>query len=125
MKAELQNYINLVNQEWENDELFELAILGSNRHGIDNLVIWIGTSKTPPDLRIIISNIPNRIDMYNSFVIMMPSLDYDLEQVAEWITSDIFNKIKQWIVLNQELLYDYETWMSCDTGYLLDRISAV
>jgi hypothetical protein len=65
------------------------------------------------------------MDMSNSFVIMMPSLDYDPTQVAGWITPKIMKKILQWITLNQKLLYDYELGEITDTDDFLNSISRV
>ena len=122
---ELRKYINMVNEEWQQDQLFEMANVFAKRHGIENVVIWVGRAPKQHGLRVKVSNIPNKMDMNNSFVIQMPSLDYDPSQVANWIDSIKMNKILEWIRLNQKLLYDYETGKMDDTEEFLSSISKV
>lgn len=122
---ELQKYIDMVDREWTSDQLFEMARVGSKHHGIENVVIWVGSANQQHGLRIKVSNIPNKMRMEDSFVIMMPSLDYDPSQVADWITPKMMKQILQWITLNQKLLYDYETGEIEDTEYFLNNLSKV
>ena len=121
---ELRKYIDMVNSEWDNDQLFEMANITAKRHGIENVVIWVGVTPKQHGLRVKVSNVPGKMDMNDSFVIMMPSLDYDPSQVANWISPKM-KQILQWIVLNQKLLYDYETGLITDTDDFLNNISKV
>lgn len=125
MNEELRKYIDMVDQEWADDQLFEMARVGPKHHGIENVVIWVGSANTQHGLRVKVSNIPNKMRMEDSFVIQMPSLDYDPDQVAEWINPKMMKQILQWIILNQKLLYDYETGEIEDTEYFLNNISKV
>lgn len=122
---ELRKYIEMVNTEWTNDQLFEMARVGSKHHGIENIVIWVGSASKQHGLRVKVSNVPNKMRMEDSFVIQMPNLDYDPGQVADWITPKMMKQILQWIVLNQKLLYDYENGEIEDTEYFLNSISKV
>jgi len=122
---EIQTYTTMVDDEYARDELFEMANVAQRRHGIENVVIWVGAAPKQHGLRVKISNVPGKMDMSNSFVIMMPSLDYDPTQVASWITPKIMKKILQWITLNQKLLYDYELGEITDTDDFLNSISRV
>ena len=122
---QLRKYIDLVDQEWEECQLFEMANVTSRRHGIENVVIWVGMAPKQHGLRVKVSNIPNKMDMSDSFVIMMPSLDYDPTKVAAWINPKIMKKILEWIVLNQKVLYDYETGDLTDTDDFLNSLSKV
>jgi hypothetical protein len=125
ISEELRKYIDMVNEEWNNDQLHEMARVGPNRHGIENVVIWVGEAPKQHGLRVKVSNIPNKMRMDDSFVIQMPSLDYDPNQVAEWITPKIMKKILEWIKLNQQLLVDYENGNIWDTDDFLNSISRV
>ena len=125
MTSIIKTFINIVDQEWDNDQLYEMANVTSRRHGIDNVVIWVGATNKQHGLRIKVSNIPNKMDMNDNFTIMMPSLDYDHKQVASWITSKIMDKIINWIKLNQRLLYDYELGLITDTDDFLNNIIKV
>lgn len=125
MSSVIKTFIDIVDQEWSNDQLYEMANVTSRRHGIENVVIWVGATNKQHGLRIKVSNIPNKMDMNNNFTIMMPSLDYDHTQVANWITSKIMDKIITWIKLNQQLLYDYELGVITDTDDFLNNIVKV
>jgi hypothetical protein len=125
ISEELRNYIEMVEEEWENDLLFEMANLGSHNHGISNVVIWVGKANKRHGLRIKISNIKDRWSNDDNFVIQIPSLDYDHSRVARWITPNIMKQIFLWIKLNQKLLYDYETDKIIYTDDFIRRISKV
>ena len=125
ISEELRMYIDMVNEEWNDDQLFEMANLVSEVHGIPNIVIWVGRAPKQHGLRVKVSNIPNKMDMDNSFVIMMPSLDYDPKQVANWIDQKTIKKILDWIKINQQLLYDYETGLIDDTRLFISQISKI
>jgi hypothetical protein len=125
ISEELRKYIDMVIDEELNDVLHEMANLGSHNHGIDDVVIWVGKANKQHGLRIKISNLKNRWSNDDNFVIQLPSLDYDTTQVARWITPDIMKKIQQWIVLNQEVLYDFETDKIMYTDQFINQISKV
>jgi len=125
ISKDLRKYIDMVDEEWQNAQLSEMARVGSNRHGIENVVIWVGESPKTHGLRVKVSNVPNKMRIEDSFTIMMPSLDYDPRQVADWITPKIMKKILQWITLNQKLLVDYEEGKIWDTDEFLKSISKV
>jgi len=125
ISEELRKYIDMVNEEWNNDQLHEMARIGPNQHGIENVVIWVGEAPKQHGLRVKVSNIPNKMRMNDSFVIQMPSLDYDPKQVANWITPKIMKQILQWIVLNQQVLYDYENGIIQYTDEFLNKVSKV
>lgn len=122
---DLREYINMVKEEGENDQLYEMANIFPHKHGIPNVVIWAGISSKQHGLRIKVSNIPNKMDANNNFTIMMPSLDYDPKQVAKWIDTKTLNQILEWIKINQPLLYDYETGQLDDTDEFMKRIQKV
>jgi hypothetical protein len=126
ISEELRKHIDMVNEETYSDQLMEMARVGSNRHGIENVVIWVGEAiGLPHGLRVKVSNIPNRMDASNCFVIQMPSLDYDPSQVARWIDKKTMDRILLWIKVNQKLLYDYETGKITITDEFLDQIEKV
>lgn len=125
LTEELRRYINMVDEEWSNGQLFEMANVTATRHGIENVVIWVGRTPKQHGLRVKVSKVPNKMDMDDSFVIMMPSLDYDPTQVPRWIGSNTMKKILTWIKLNQKLLYDYENGIIYDTDEFLNSISKV
>jgi hypothetical protein len=125
ISEELRKYIDMVLNEEQDDVLHEMSNLGKLDHGIDDVVIWVGKSNKQHGLRVKISNLKNRWSNEDNFVIRMPSLDYDPRQVANWITPDVMKKIQQWIILNQQILYDFETDKIMYTRDFLNKISKV
>lgn len=107
ISEELRKYIDMVTQEENDDQLYEMAKLGKHNHGIDDVVIWVGKANKQHGLRVKVSNVKNHWSADN-FVIQMPSLDYDPKQVAKWIDKKVMTKILDWIKLNYAVLYDYE-----------------
>ena len=114
----------MVIKEEQDDVLHEMANLGSHNHGIRDIVIWVGKANKQHGLRIKVSNLKNKWSDDN-FVIQLPSLDYDPSKVANWIHGSLMLKIKQWIVLNQELLHDFETDKIMYTDQFINKISKV
>ena len=126
ISEEFRRYIDMVNEEAANDALMEMARIGSKRHGIENVVIWVGESTgLHHGLLVKVSNIPDKMDPHDNFIIRMPSLDYDPAQVARWIDRKTMDKILTWIKVNQKVLYDYETGLIQDTGDFLDQLEKV
>jgi hypothetical protein len=125
ISEELRKYIGMVIKEEQEDVLHEMANLGSHNHGIQDIVIWVGKSNKQHGLRIKISNLRNKWSNDDHFVIQLPSLDYDPSQVAGWIALKIMKKIQQWIVLNQQVLYDFETDKIMYTDQFISQIAKV
>jgi hypothetical protein len=125
ISEELRKYIEMVLKEEQDDVLHEMANLSQDDHGINNVVIWVGKANKQHGLRIKVSNLKNRWSNDDNFVIQLPSLDYDTQKVARWITKDIMEKIMNWIKLNQQVLYDFETDKIMYTREFLNKISKV
>lgn len=125
LTEELRQYINLVQLEESQDLIHEMANVGPKRHGIDNVYIYVGKTNKQHGLRVKISRTPGRYDNNDTFVIQMPSLDYDHAQVPRWIKHDTMGQILDWIKLNQQLLADYEFGKIWDTDDFLNSISKI
>lgn len=106
-------------------DLYEMANIHSRYHGIQDVVIWVGLANKQHGLRVKVSNIKNKFDPNNCFIIQMPSLDFNPKKVANWIDGNKINLILNWIKINQSLLYDYENGVLDDTGLFLDKIVSV
>lgn len=122
---DINQFIIECQSEIDNDELFEMANIHDNIHGINDVVIWVGMANKQRGLRIKVSNTKNKFNINDHFVIQIPSLDYDPKQVASWITSKHIKKIFEWIKINQKLLFDYENGIISDTQKFLNDISRV
>jgi len=125
ISEQLRKYIDMVIKEEQDDVLHEMANLGSHNHGIQDVVIWVGKANKQHGLRIKVSNLKNRWSNDDNFVIQLPSLDYDPNQVARWITPDTMKQIMSWIRLNQQVLYDFETDKIMYTDQFISQISKV
>lgn len=122
---DIKKYMQMVIEEEDLDQLHEMANISPEDHGIDHIVLWVGKANKRHGLRIKVSNIKDRYDPDSTFVIRMPSLDYDPSQVARWIDTKTLNKIFEWIKLNQKLLSDYENGITWNTREFLNSISKV
>jgi hypothetical protein len=125
ISEQLRKYIDMVLKEEQDDVLHEMANLGSHNHGILDVVIWVGKANKQHGIRIKVSNLKNKWSNDDNFVIQLPSLDYDPSQVANWINGNVMKKILEWIVLNQELLYDFEMDKIMYTDQFINKISKV
>lgn len=125
MIMELREYINMVIEEEQNDVLREMANLGKDDHGIDDVVIWVGKANKQHGLRIKVSNSKNRWSNDDNFVIQLPSLDYDHQQVATWIQGKVMKQILSWITLNYQVLDDFENDRIFYTRDFLNKISKI
>ena len=125
ISEELRLYIDMVLREEQDDVLHEMANLGSHNHGIPNVVLWVGKSNKQHGLRIKVSNIKNRWSADDNFVIQMPSLDYDPNQVSKWINKEIMLMIFSWIKLNYQVLADFENDKIMYTDQFISQLSKV
>lgn len=122
---ELRRFLDMVRTEEAQDTLHEMANLGTHNRGIQDVVLWVGKTNKQHGLRIKVSNSKNRWNNADNFVIRISSLDYDPASVAKWITPAIMSQILNWIKLNQQVLYDFETDKIVFTDQFLASIAKV
>jgi hypothetical protein len=105
-----EDYRSMVLTESLNDQINEMARIGPQHHGIPNVVIYAGETNKRHGLRVKISKFKNKWVKgdENNFIIQMPSLDYDPQDVPRWIDENTMAKILGWIKLNQQQLHDFE-----------------
>lgn len=107
------------------EDLYEMANIHKKRHGIDDVVIWVGAVNKKHGLRIKVSKLKNKYRRGKDFIIQMPSLDYDPSEVPKWIDQEKMDKILDWIKLNQKTLVDYENEEIDDTDEFLSMLVKV
>ena len=92
--------------EITSQRLDEMPGLRAAHHGIPNVIIWVGVTNGAHGMRVKVGTIPGKSIESGSFVIELPSLDYDPRKVPSWITTRTLNEILSWCKLNQDLLDD-------------------
>jgi hypothetical protein len=96
------------NQSLTDDELFEMANLKGDKTGLDDVVIWIGsTVRTGHGYRIKVSNLPFKTgSSLDCFTITIPEFDIVGKRNKKHVTNDKLNRIIKFIELNMEVIID-------------------
>jgi len=105
-------------------ELLEMANVTDETTGIKNVVIWIGPPPTMHGHRIKISNIPNKFDGSDCFVMTIPEFDIIGNVNKSFIKTETIEKIKEFVLLNMDLIIDYSNYKT-STKELLDNLKSV
>jgi len=102
----LSNIYN--DQSLSDDELFEMANLHGKHTGLDDVVIWVGSSlKSKHGRRIKVSNINSKIgSSLDCFTITIPELETIGKVNTKHITQYKMDKIKDFIKLNMNIICD-------------------
>ena len=95
-------------QSLSDDELLEMANLYGKHTGLDDVVIWIGSSlKSKHGRRIKVSNVNSKIrTSLDCFTITIPYFEIIGNVNTKHITQYKMNKIKEFIKLNMNIIYD-------------------
>lgn len=120
ISEELRKYVDMVLQEEKNDNIHDIAVLGKQCHGIDNIIIYIGKSNNSLIVRF--SSLKNNIFKKKKFVLRIPHLDYDILDVKKYISNHSMDKIIRWIKLNNLLLQNYEQNENMSSSEFLSMI---
>lgn len=107
----------------END-LVEMANLGSKYTGIDKVVIWVGMDPGMHYLRVKVSNTPNKWSTDN-FTITIPELEVVSKINKQFINGKMLDDIKNWIKLNIETIMDYEKGEITYTDDFLSKLHKI
>lgn len=112
------------NSSLSDDELLEMANITSSETGIDDVVIWIGTSPSLHGHRIKVSNIPNKISSDNLFTITIPDFNIIGDINSKFINNSKLNKIKEFLTINNESIIEYSEY-KLSTKEFLDKLIKV
>jgi hypothetical protein len=105
--SQINEYYDANSSSLSEQELMEMANVGPKTTGIDNVVIWVGPNPGQHWKRIKISNIPNRIDDKDLFVLTIPDFKIIGNVNTKFITSKIMEQIKKWVVDHMQAIIDY------------------
>jgi len=108
--VKLNEFLNKINynQSLNDDELFEMANLHGKHTGLDDVVIWVGSSlKSKHGKRIKVSNTNSKIgSSLDCFTITIPELEIIGKVNTKHITQYKMGKIKEFIILNMNIICD-------------------
>lgn len=110
--------------ELSEQELMEMANVDYETTGIKDVVIWIGPNPKSHGKRIKISNIPNKFDGSKCFTLTIPDFKIIGNVNTKLITTDVLNKIKQFITDNYQLISDFSDYL-ISTKKLIDNLKKV
>ncbi len=88
------------------DELFEMSSIGPKTTGIEKVIIWVGPNASQPEMRIKVCNTPDKISI-DTFSITIPDLQIAGKINEKFITPELLERIKKWILVNQKAIEDY------------------
>ena len=104
----MKKYIAInMNEFLTDDELLEMANLSPKTTGIDGVCLWIGPAPERHGNRIKVSNVPDKFERNDCFVITIPDLKTKGRINAKFITADKLKQIKKWIVKNEDVILKY------------------
>jgi hypothetical protein len=91
------------------EELFEIANLDQEDHGIEDVIIWVGMTTGQHGLRVKISNVQGHFlpDKATHFTLTIPDYHIRDGQPAKWLKPKM-EDIIDWLKLNQALITAYE-----------------
>jgi hypothetical protein len=102
------NEFNIYNQSLSEDEMLEMASLYGKNTGLDDVVIWVGsTLKSKHGKRIKVSNIKSKTgSSVDCFTITIPKFEIIGNMDTKHITTQKLNKIIDFIKLNMNIICD-------------------
>lgn len=83
-----------------------MANISAATTGIENVILWVGPNPSSNKRRIKVSNIPNQASL-DTFTITIPGLKVLGTVNENFITPQVLEQIKKWILLNLELIEEY------------------
>ncbi len=106
------------------DELLEMANVTDVTTGIKDVVLWLGPQKNSRNKMIKVCNIPNKISRVDCFTIVLPKFEIVGFVNEQFIDEFKMDKIKEFIIVNQQLIVDYSDY-KISTKYFLDGLKSV
>lgn len=106
------------------DELLEMANVTDVITGIKDVVLWLGPQKNSRNKMIKVCNIPNKISSVDCFTIVVPKFEIVGFVNEQFIDEFKMDKIKEFIIVNQQLIEDYSDY-KISTKYFLDGLKSV
>jgi len=124
MKRYSKYITELVITKLTEQELLEMANITSKTTGIENVVIWIGPNPSNHWKRIKISNIPNKFDGKDCFILTIPDFKEIGERDKSVINDDKLEQIKNFVSINIDVINDYSDYL-ISTEDLLSKLKSI
>lgn len=107
----MKNLSKHIQESTDDTYLFEMSNIRGKHTGLGNITIWVSQSSNPKHgPRLKVSNMPNKADANDVFVITIPDLKIIGKVNHKFIKSKDLNKILEFVKLNMaeiiELYYD-------------------
>ena len=105
--------VNKLLNESESNELLSTSLwertnIGGTATGLGNVVIWIAPALPNQKKRIYVSNVPDKGNAGDTFIITIPDLEINGDVNRSFIDGQKLEQIRACIVLNQKVIEDYE-----------------
>jgi len=106
-------------------ESFYVDRVPSNLTGIDNVTLWIGPNTRQKFKRIFIANKPNEKHPENLVMMRIPEYKITGKINKEFLTPEKMEQIKNWIIQNEKLVFDYCDFNTYDSSAFFKNIKPV
>jgi len=102
---EFEDFVN-ERKSLTEEEREEMSSFGERGTGIPGVSFWVGPNRMFKTPIVKISNILNEKSGIDCFNILLPNLEIVGNRDKNVITDEILEKIKKFIILNKDLIYD-------------------
>jgi hypothetical protein len=89
------------------EELMEMANVSPKKTGVKDVYIWFGPNPHFHGRRVKISNVPNKYSKNDCFTLTIPKFKIIGQYNDKLITTEVLEKIKDFINLNLKLIEDF------------------
>ena len=89
------------------EELMEMVNVSPKKTGVKDVYIWFGPNPHFHGRRVKISNVPNKYSKTDCFTLTIPKFRIIGQYNDKFITTEVLEKIKDFINLNLKLIEDF------------------
>jgi len=105
-------------KEYQEQELLEMANVTDKTTGIQDIILWIGPNPGQHWKRIKVCNLKNTFDMSDCFTLTIPNFKIIGEVNTKLITTEILEKIKEFVNINYQVICDYSDYKISTKDFL-------
>lgn len=105
-------------KDFREQELLEMANVGYKDTGIEDVILWIGPNPGQHWRRIKVCNKKNTFDFSDNFTLTIPDFKIIGEVNTKLITTEILEKIKEFVNLNYKIICDYSDYKILTSDFI-------